>query len=99
MKLISQCLLAFFMCMPLLSLGNTAQCAKIKDNDKRYLCTAVGLKNLTVCNEISTQDGAFHCKAMTMGSSGYCEKVNLGNRAQCLLDLRNQQRKSMWGVS
>jgi hypothetical protein len=99
MRFIQPFILGIFLFTPLLSFGVTGHCAKIKDSDKRYLCTAVGMNNMTVCNEMSTKDGANHCKAMTVGSSGYCEKVNLGNRAQCLIDLSKQQRKSMWSAS
>lgn len=99
MRFIQPFILGVFLFTPMFSFGGTAHCGNLKDNDKRYLCTAVGMNNMTVCNEMSTKDGVNHCKAMTVGSSGYCEKVNLGNRPQCLIDLRNQQRKRMWGAS
>lgn len=99
MKLVQKFILSILLLTPVLGFSGTTHCSGLKDKDQRYLCTAVGLNNMTVCNEISTQDGVNHCKALTAGSSGFCEKVNLGNRPYCLAGVRDQQRKSMWGAS
>lgn len=54
---------------------------------------------MNFCTQISSSDGANYCKAMIMGSSGYCEKISGGKRAQCIAGVRLKQRQNLWGLS
>jgi hypothetical protein len=79
--------------------AGSADCERHKDPDQRALCTALTMKNMNFCSQISSGDGVNYCKAMLMGSSGYCEKIKGGQRAQCIAGVRLKQRESIWGQS
>jgi hypothetical protein len=96
-------LLRLFACCALLiptwCWAGSVDCERHKDPDQRYLCTALTMKNMNFCSQISSGDGVNYCKAMIMGSSGYCEKIKGGQRAQCISGVRLKQRQSLWGLS
>ncbi|MCF8148941.1 MAG: hypothetical protein K9J50_10335 [Sulfuritalea sp.] len=79
--------------------AETGHCAAFAKDDDRYHCTALAMKSMSLCSQISTTDGINYCKAMTGGSSGYCEKISGGFRARCLSGVRAMQRKNIWSQS
>ena len=79
--------------------AETGHCAAFAKDDDRYHCTALAMKSMTLCSQISTTDGMNYCKAMTGGSSGYCDKISGGKRAQCIAGVRLKQRQNLWGLS
>lgn len=72
-------------------------CEMKRNKDEQYLCTATTMVNAVVCDQISTADGVFYCRAMVAANSYGCEKITSPiKRQSCLMAVRDKQRVAMW---
>jgi hypothetical protein len=96
-KLLKPLLLVAFVLMPGWVFAEASSCESMLDKQQKITCIAVHKKDPKTCNDSPSNDGVHICRAILGGNSNPCEKVSVGNRPQCLISVRNVQRKSVWG--
>jgi len=96
-KLLKPLLLVAFVLMPGWVFAEASSCESMLDKQQKITCIAVHKKDPKTCNDSPSNDGVHICRAILGGNSNRCEKVSVGNRPQCLISVRNVQRKSVWG--
>jgi len=96
-KLLKPLLLVAFSLMPGWVFAQASSCESIMDKQQKITCIAIHKKDPKTCNDSPSNDGVHICRAILGGNSNPCEKVSVGNRPQCLISVRNVQRKSVWG--
>ena len=73
-----------------------SDCEKKTNKDERYLCTATSMVNAVVCDQISSAEGVFYCRAMVTSNSYSCDKiVSPIKRQSCLMAVRDKQRAAL----
>ena len=74
-------------------------CELKKNKDEQYLCTATSMVNVVVCDQISTNDGRHHCRAMVQRNSHGCDGITSPvKRQSCLMAVRDKQRAANWAI-
>jgi hypothetical protein len=96
-KLLKPLLLVAFSLMPGWVFAQASSCESIMDKQQKITCIAIHKKDPKTCNDSPSNDGVHICRAILGGNSNPCEKVSVGNRPQCLISVRNVQRKAVWG--
>jgi hypothetical protein len=96
-KLLKPLLLVAFVLMPGWVFAQASSCESMLDKQQKITCIAIHKKDPKTCNDSPSNDGVHICRAILGGNSNPCEKVSVGNRPQCLISVRNVQRKSVWG--
>lgn len=97
MKLLNSLLLVAFALTPSWVFAQASSCESIMDKQQKITCIAIHKKDPKTCNDSPTKDGVHICRAIFGGNSNPCEKVSVGNRPNCLVSVRNVQRKAVWG--
>lgn len=97
MKLLKPLLFIAFTLMPGWVFAQASSCESMLDKQQKVTCIAIHKKDPKTCNDSPSNDGVHICRAILGGNSNPCEKVSVGNRPQCLISVRNVQRKSVWG--
>ena len=97
MKLLKLLLLVAFALAPGWVFAQNTSCESIKDKQQQITCIAIHKKDPKTCNDSPSKDGVHLCRAILGGDSYPCEKVSIGNRTNCLVSVRNVQRKAVWG--
>jgi hypothetical protein len=96
-KLLKPLLLVAFSLMSGWVFAQASSCESIMDKQQKITCIAIHKKDPKTCNDSPSNDGVHICRAILGGNSNPCEKVSVGNRPQCLISVRNVQRKAVWG--
>jgi hypothetical protein len=96
-KLLKLLLLVAFSLMPGWVFAQASSCESMLDKQQKITCIAIHNKDPKTCNDSPSNDGVHICRAILGGNSNPCEKVSVGNRPQCLISVRNVQRKAVWG--
>jgi hypothetical protein len=96
-KLLKPLLFVAFALTPGWVFAQASSCESMLDKQQKITCIAVQKKDPKTCNDSPSQDGVHICRAILGGDSFPCEKVSVGNRPNCLVSVRNVQRKSVWG--
>jgi len=96
-KLLKPLLFVAFSLMPGWVFAQASSCESIMDKQQKITCIAIHKKDPKTFNDSPSNDGVHICRAILGGNSNPCEKVSVGNRPQCLISVRNVQRKSVWG--
>ncbi|MCE2667606.1 MAG: hypothetical protein LW655_12355 [Limnohabitans sp.] len=96
-KLLKALFFVAFTFMPGWVFANDSSCESIMDKQQKITCIAIHKKDPKTCNDSPSKDGVHICRAIMGGDSYPCEKVSIGNRPNCLVSVRNVQRKSVWG--
>ena len=97
MNLLKLLLLVAFALAPGWVFAQNTSCESIKDKQQQITCIAIHKKDPKTCNDSPSKDGVHLCRAILGGDSYPCEKVSVGNRPNCLVSVRNVQRKAVWG--
>jgi hypothetical protein len=96
-KSLKPLLLVAFVLMPGWVFAQASSCESMLDKQQKITCIAIHKKDPKTCNDSPSNDGVHMCRAILGGNSNPCEKVSVGNRPQCLISVRNVQRKAVWG--
>jgi hypothetical protein len=96
-KSLKPLLLVAFVLMPGWVFAQASSCESMLDKQQKITCIAIHKKDPKTCNDSPSNDGVHICRAILGGNSNPCEKVSVGNRPQCLISVRNVQRKAVWG--
>ena len=97
MKLLKPLLFVALTLMPGWVFAQASSCESIMDKQQKITCIAIHKKDPKTCNDSPSNDGVHICRAILGGDSYPCEKVSVGNRPNCLVSVRNVQRKAVWG--
>jgi hypothetical protein len=96
-KSLKPLLLVAFVLMPGWVFAQASSCESMLDKQQKITCIAIHKKDPKTCNDSPSNDGVHMCRAILGGNSNPCENVSVGNRPQCLMSVRNVQRKAVWG--